>query len=172
VFIYRSSTQDWGFRLGLVTHPTPLTDFFEVADGEFDFTVLGSQDRLGRLMQRISEHGSGELTLYLHKARRPEAPAFEIRSLADGELADRAARRRFVHTALAGDFRCVKLVASRPDVPPQAEIEQAIDRLMRLSPGKSERLKADFANLIAIGDLMDVTGLVEDSWSEAAPDNA
>ncbi|MCU7804556.1 MAG: hypothetical protein KZQ96_15270, partial [Candidatus Thiodiazotropha sp. (ex Lucinoma borealis)] len=64
------------------------------------------------------------------------------------------------------DFRCVKIVASLPNVPPKAEIEQAIDRLIRLSPGRSERLKADFENLIAIGDVVDMTGLVEEIWTE------
>ncbi|MFC1353670.1 MAG: hypothetical protein G8D81_09005 [gamma proteobacterium symbiont of Clathrolucina costata] len=64
------------------------------------------------------------------------------------------------------DFRCVKIVVNHPDVPPKAEIEQAIDRLVQLSPGRCERLKTDFNNLIAIGDVVDITGLVEDVWDE------
>jgi hypothetical protein len=94
-----------------------------------------------------------------------DAPAFEIRSLADDEVTDTMTRDAFVHQALNHDFRCMRLVVSAPDIPPQVEIEQAIDRLVHLSPGKSERLKAEFSRLVAIGDLVDVTGQVEDSWS-------
>ena len=165
VFIYREATAGWSFRLGLVPSPSPLTHFFEVADGEFDFGVLGDNGRLDRLMQQVSERGSGEVTLFLHKERRRDAPAFVLRSLDDSEIIDRAFRRSFVRQALEHEFRCVKIVVNRPDVPPQAEIGQAIDRLARLSPRKSERLKADFENLIAIGDVVDVTGLVEDTWT-------
>jgi hypothetical protein len=170
VFIYRSTSQEWSFRLGLVSNPSPLTDFFEIADGEFDFSVLGQEGRLEQLMQRVTEQGSGALTLYLCKQRHKDAPVFEIRSLADNEITDRVQRHAFVRHALEHDFRCVKLVASVPEVPPQAEIEQAIDRLVQLSPGKSERLKDDFTHLLAIGDLVDVTGLVEDIWSDVDPE--
>jgi hypothetical protein len=169
VFIYRSTDQHWTYRLGLVTSPCPLTDFFEVSDAEYDFSVLGQQGRLEQLMQRVDAQGSGELMLYLYKQRRRDEPSFEIHSLADFEITDEGQRRAFVQRALEHDFHCVKLAASHPEVPPQVEIEQAIDRLMQLSPGKSERLKEDFNQLIAIGDLVDVTGLVEDIWSEADP---
>ncbi len=166
VFIYRSGTQDCSFRLGLVSSPSPLSGFFELADGEFDVTALSKPDRLASLMQQVTEHGTGEVIIYLHKVPRKDAPAFVIHSLADCEITDSASRKAFVQRALAHDFRCVKIVASVPDIPPQGEIEQAIDRIMRLSPGKSERLKADFSNLIAIGDVVDITGLVEDIWLE------
>ncbi|MGD8589406.1 MAG: hypothetical protein PVG22_11320 [Chromatiales bacterium] len=43
--------------------------------------------------------------------------------------------------------------------------------MARLSPSQSERLKAEFASLIAIGDLIDVTGLIEDIWLEVDPAN-
>ncbi|MEN8179528.1 MAG: PilZ domain-containing protein [Pseudomonadota bacterium] len=170
VFIYRRSPKDWTFRLGLVSSPSPLTGFFEVADGEFDFDVLTSNGRLDRLMQDVTESGSGDITIYLSKERRTDSPSFMLHSLADFEITDNASRRSFVRQALEHDFRCVKIVASLPNVPPQAEIEQAIDRLVQLSPGKSERLKSDFENLIAIGDVMDVTGLAEDIWTVEDPD--
>ena len=165
VFIYQKFDKDWGYRLGLVSSPSPLTNFFEIADGEFDFSAIGSQDRLVRLMQRVKEHGRAELTLYVQKIRQREAPTFVIRSLADDEVSDTMPRDAFVHQALNHDFRCMRLVVSAPDIPPQLEIEQAIDRLVHLSPGKSERLKAEFSRLVAIGDLADVTGQVEDIWT-------
>jgi hypothetical protein len=93
-----------------------------------------------------------------------------LHSLADFEISDPAVRRSFVRLALEHDFRCVKIIASIPNAPPQAEIEQAIDRIAQLSPGKTERLKEDFANLVAVGDLLDITGLVEDVWVDEPQD--
>jgi hypothetical protein len=165
VFIYRNSTASWSFRLGLAPSPSPLTQFFEVADGVFEFAVLGNNGRLDRLMQQVSECGTGEVTLYLHKERRKDAPAFVLRALDDFEIADGVSRRLFVRHALEHDFRCVKIIVNRPETPPPAEIGQAIDQLFRLSPRKSERLKAEFESLVAIGDVMDITGLVEDAWA-------
>ncbi|MCM8855918.1 MAG: PilZ domain-containing protein [Candidatus Thiodiazotropha sp.] len=166
VFVYRRSPEDWTFKLGITASPTPLTDFFEVADGVFDFDVFTSNGRLDRLMRKVTEFGSGEFTLYLYKERCTDSPSFTLNSMADFEIPDEVARRAYIRQALEHDFRCVKIVASLPNVPPKAEIEQAIDRLIRLSPGRSERLKADFENLIAIGDVVDMTGLVEEIWTE------
>ncbi|MEW8190455.1 MAG: PilZ domain-containing protein [Candidatus Thiodiazotropha endolucinida] len=166
VFIYCRSQNDWTFRLGITASPSPLVSYFEVADGEFDFSVLAMNGRLQQIMQEATEQGSAEIILYLSKERRGSIPEFEIKSLAEFEINDETQRTDFVHHAMDHDFRCVKIVVNHPDVPPKAEIEQAIDRLVQLSPGRCERLKTDFDNLIAIGDVVDITGLVEDVWNE------
>ncbi|MET0110041.1 MAG: PilZ domain-containing protein [Candidatus Thiodiazotropha sp.] len=166
VFIYRRSQNDWTFRLGITASPSPLVSYFEVADGEFDFSVLAMNGRLQQIMQEVIEQGSAEIILYLSKERRGTIPEFEIESLAEFEIVDETQRNKFLHHAMNHDFRCVKIVVNHPDVPPKAEVEQAIDRLVQLSPGRCERLKADFDNLIAIGDVIDITGLVEDVWNE------
>ncbi|MEW8508138.1 MAG: PilZ domain-containing protein [Candidatus Thiodiazotropha sp.] len=167
VFIYCRSQNDWTFRLGITASPSPLVDFFEVADGEFDFSVMTKNGRLQRIMQKVIEQGSAEIVLYLCKERCGNAPEFEIRSLADFEIDDEAQRVEFIQYALKRDLRCIKIFVNRPDIPPKAEIEQAIDRLVQLSPGRSKRLKAEFDSLIAIGDVADITGLLEDSQHEA-----
>ncbi|MES9950887.1 MAG: PilZ domain-containing protein [Candidatus Thiodiazotropha sp.] len=173
VFIYRRSQNDWTFRLGITASPSPLVSYFEVADGEFDFSVLAMNGRLQQIMQEVIEQGSAEIILYLSKERRGSIPEFEIESLAEFEIGDETQKNKFVHHAMNHDFRCVKIVVNHPDVPPKAEVEQAIDRLVQLSPGRCERLKADFDNLIAIGDVIDITGLVEDVWNETpAPGTA
>ncbi|MBW9267959.1 MAG: PilZ domain-containing protein [Candidatus Thiodiazotropha sp. (ex. Lucinisca nassula)] len=166
VFIYCRSQNDWTFRLGITASPSPLVSYFEVADGEFDFSVLAMNGRLQRIMQEATEQGSAEIILYLSRERRGSMPEFEIKSLAEFEISDETQRTDFVHHAMDNDFRCVKIVVNHPDVPPKAEVEQAIDRLVQLSPGRCERLKTDFDNLIAIGDVVDITGLVEDVWNE------
>ncbi|MES9829926.1 MAG: PilZ domain-containing protein [Candidatus Thiodiazotropha sp.] len=166
VFIYCRSQNDWTFRLGITASPSPLVSYFEVADGEFDFSVLAMNGRLQRIMAEVIEQGSAEIILYLSKERRGSRPEFEIESLAEFEIGDETQRNEFVHHAMNHDFRCVKIVVNHPDVPPKAEVEQAIDRLVQLSPGRCERLKVDFDNLIAIGDVIDITGLVEGAWNE------
>jgi hypothetical protein len=164
VFIYRNAQGDCYYRFGKTTYPTPLIDFLEVADGKYDFSFLTNSGRLQRIMQQLSASGSSELTLYLCKERHKDAPLFDIRSLAEFEIDNNATLHEFVHHAMDHDFRCIKVVVTQPDVPPKAEIEQAINRLSQLSPRKSERLKAEFDNLIAIGDVVDITGLVAESW--------
>ncbi|MEW8651043.1 MAG: PilZ domain-containing protein [Candidatus Thiodiazotropha sp.] len=166
LFIYCRSQNDWTFRLGITASPSPLVDYFEVADGEFDFSVMTMNGRLQRIMQEVIESGSAEIILYLSKERRGDAAEFKIDSLADFEISDESQRSDFVRRAMEHDFRCVKLIVNQPDVPPKAEIEQAIDRLVKLSPGRSKRLKTEFENLIAIGDAVDITGLVDDVWTD------
>lgn len=164
LFIYRRSLEDWGFKLGLVSSPSPLSGFFEVADGVFDFDVLGMNGRLEQLMHRVFAQGSAEMTLFLYKEQLPQSASFVLHSLADFEMTDMHLRQTFVERASKQDFRCVKIVASIPSAPPQAEIDQAIDHLGEMSPGKSERLRGDFADLVAIGDLVEITGLVDEIW--------
>ncbi|MEW8587174.1 MAG: hypothetical protein AB2531_15525, partial [Candidatus Thiodiazotropha sp.] len=151
---------------GITSSPSPLVDYFEVADGEFDFSVMTMNGRLQWIMQKVIESGSAEIILYLSKERRGDAAEFKIDSLVDFEIDDESQRSDFVRRAMEHDFRCVKLIVNQPDVPPKAEIEQAIDRLVKLSPGRSKRLKTEFENLIAIGDAVDITGLVEDVWTD------
>jgi hypothetical protein len=163
VFIYRRAEDDWTFRLGLTTSPTPLIDFFEVADGAFDFSVLSSKSRLQRMMQEVSKTGSSEIILYLNKVRRKDTPTFVIHSLADFEISDETTRNEFIHRAMEHDFRCIKIIINQPKTPPTGEIDQAVDRLAQLSHSKCERLKAEFNNLVAIGDVFDMTGLIAET---------
>jgi hypothetical protein len=165
-FIYRRADGDWTFRLGLSTSPTPLIDYFEVADGTFDFSVLTCQSHLQRMMKEVSKTGSSEIILYLNKVRRNNSPTFVIHSLADFEISDGTTRDEFIHRAMEHDFRCIKIIINQAKVPPSVEIDQAVARLAQLSNSKCERLKAEFDNLIAIGDVIDMTGLIAETCSE------
>jgi hypothetical protein len=166
VFIYRRSYDDWSMKLGISAFPAPLLDFFEVADGVFDFNVLANKGRLKRIMKDVTKSGSSELILYLCKVRHGETPAFDIQSLADFEVGSETDRSEFMHHAMDNDFRCIKVILNQTSVPPITEVEQAIDQLAQQSPCRSKRLKADFNKLIAVGDIVDITGLAMDLWSE------
>jgi hypothetical protein len=165
VFIYRRAGDGGTFRLGLTTSPTPLIDYFEVADGVFDFSALTTTSRLRRMMQDVSKTGSSELILYLSKVRRRDTHTFTIHSLADFEIGDERNREEFVRRAMENDFRCIKIMVNQPRVPPKAEIDQGVDRLTQLSQSKSERLRTEFENLVAIGDIVDMTGLIAETCS-------
>lgn len=169
IFIYKSTQHDWGFRIGLSNSPTPLIDYFEVADGLFDFSVLTTQSRIQRIMREVGKTGSAEITLYLNKVRRNNTQTFMIRSLADFEIADVTTRNRFIHQSMGNGFRCIKMIVNQAMVPPKAEIDQAVDRLLQLSHGKGERLKTEFDKLAAIGDVVDITGLIAETSSDATP---
>ncbi|MCU7802991.1 MAG: hypothetical protein KZQ96_07315, partial [Candidatus Thiodiazotropha sp. (ex Lucinoma borealis)] len=99
----------------------------EAADRERN----GRMDQASAVIETesVTEFGSGEFTLYLYKERCTDSPSFTINSMADFEIPDEVARRAYIRQAMEHDFRCVKIVASLPNVPPKAEIEQAIDRL-------------------------------------------
>jgi hypothetical protein len=165
IFVYHSDNRDWSFRIGLTNSPAPLIGYFEIADGVFDFSALTNQSRLQQLMREVSDNGSSELTIYLSKVRCKNAPTFEIRSLSDFEIDDVNIRNKFICDALDTEFRCLKIKANLPMMPPKSEIDQAVDRLVQLSHGKSERLKSEFDHLIAIGDVIDVTGLIAENFS-------
>jgi hypothetical protein len=160
IFIYNSTKSDWTFRIGLTNSPTPLIDYFEVADGIFDFSVLATQSRLQWMMRGVTNTGSCEIILYMNKIRRNNSQTFMIHSLADFEITDQSTHDRFIQQAMGGDFRCIKLIVNQTKIPPKAEIDQAVNRLIQLSHGKTERLKSEFNNLVAIGDVVDITGLV------------
>jgi hypothetical protein len=166
VFIFRNPKGDLICRFGKSSSPTPLIDFLEIADGKFDFSFLTDNDRLEHIIQQLSVSGSSELTMYLSKERHMDTASFDIRSVAEFEIDESETLNDFVLHAMDHDFRCVKVVVNHPDVPPKGEIEQAINRLTQLSPTKSNRLLAEFNNLIAIGDVVDITGLVDDSWTD------
>jgi hypothetical protein len=164
IFIYSRTQSDWTFRIGLTNSPTPLIDYFEVANGKFDFSVLATQSRLHWIMRDVTKTGSSEIILYLNKVRRNNSQTFMIHSLADFEIADQSTRDRFIQQAMGGDFRCIKLIVNQAKIPPKAEIDQAVHRLEQLSHGKTERLKSEFSNLIAIGDVVDITGLIAEVY--------
>jgi hypothetical protein len=163
IFIYHSDNKDWSFRIGLTNSPAPLIDYFEVADGIYDFSALTNQNRLKQLMREVTDNGISELIIYLSKERCDNAPKYKIRSITDFEVTNVTIRNNFIRYALDKEFRCLKIAANLPMTPPKEEIDQAVDRLGQLSHTKCERLKSEFDHLIAIGDVIDITGLVEEN---------
>jgi hypothetical protein len=166
LFVYQKSQNDWSLKFGISTSPTPLVDYFEVADGKFDFSVFTHNNRLQHLIQQVTEYGSSEIILYLCKERCRNSPTFKIRSIIDNEIDNETIHKQYLNQQMNHNFRCIKVILNRPHIPPKEEIDQAIDRLIQLSPRKCERIKEDFTNLVAIGDIFDITGLIADLYPE------
>lgn len=157
-FIEKNTEQQLSIKVGVVQSPSYLTGFFEIADGEFDFDSLTDQHRLEKLIEKIAQDGRAEIALLLYKERIPGTNRFRIRQIEEGAVDKSTLQASFVNYSSGVDFRYLKLVASRPQSPPKAEIEQAIDRLQHVPKSKTDQLLSDFSNLVAIGDIVDITG--------------
>lgn len=157
---YHSTKQQYVIKVGVVDAPSPLLHFFEVVDGEFDFGAFQDNTRLSSLLRDIEKTGKSEIVLYLYKEKIPGLPRFTINVASEDELISPEQRAEYLEKASRHDFRCVKLIANKPQIPPSLEIEQAINHLQNLSKTKSVHLRSDFMDLIAIGDIVDITGQV------------
>ena len=156
VFLFRrNNDQQYIFKVGIVQSPCYLAKFFEVAEGEFDFTVFGETARMEQLLRDVERNDSAEITLFLYKERIPGMDRFRIVPVTD---LDKIRQADFINRPRERDFRFVKLIASKPQTPPPLEIEQAIESLQKFPQPKIEQLKTDFSDLVAIGDIVDVTG--------------
>lgn len=159
LFLLQKSTErQLTIKIGKVQSPSYLTGFFEIADGEFDFGILSDQRRLEKLVRKIELDGRAEITLFLYKEQIPGTSRFRILQVEE-RIADKCRlQASFVNRSIGTDFRYVKLVASRPQLPPRVEIQQAVERLQSAPKSKTDQLMSDFSNLVAIGDIVDVTG--------------
>lgn len=157
VFIFERprSKPRYAIKAGIPMSPSYLAGFFEVAEAEFDFQAFGAERRLEKLLREVSSRGSAETVLLLQKEQIPGMARFRI-----GIVDARGPRSvdYFTNRPAGENMCCVKLVACKPQAPPSPEVEQAISRLHNFSKPKTDELRTEFANLVAIGDLVDVTG--------------
>ena len=157
VFIFeRPKTKPrFAIKAGVAQSPSYLAGFFEVANGEFDFDVLGEGRRLDKLLQQLRSQRSAEMVLMLRKEKIPGTARFRINNM---PLSTLPTTEYLANGGAEVDFCCIKLVACTPMSPPSLEVEQAIERLQDFSSPKTDELKAEFTNLVAIGDLVEITG--------------
>lgn len=157
VFIFERPNQKprYAIKAGIAQSPGYLASFFEVAAGEYDFQAFGECSTLTKLLLRLRHQRSVETELMLRKEKIPGTARFRLH-IVDWPMSTTASN--FVNRAAGDDFCCVKLVVCKPQMPPAPEVEQAISRLENYSETKTEELKSEFTNLVAIGDLVDITG--------------
>jgi hypothetical protein len=145
-------------QIGMPDHPGTIADFFEVADGEFDFRALYDAQRIAHLTQHLhTSNDCCEQTLYLYKQPIQERARFEIHAAIESEFADSAEKYAFIRRAMEHDYRFVKLRVSPPRIPPPAALDMILEPLRDYSPVRATELATEYEQLIAVGDLLDIT---------------
>ena len=148
----------YSLSVGLSRSPSYLASFFEVAEGEFDFSPLADLPRLNRLIPELEQKGHIELSLFLYKEAVPGSDRFRLGVIEDNRPNQQKLQTCFVNQLLGVDFRYLKLLLATPAHPGSAEIEQAIERLKPASKTRAGRLSSEFSQLVAVGDIVDITG--------------
>lgn len=158
MFFFPSKADSTPFaKVGLTRQPSHLAAFFEIADGRFDFSAITAPVCTSYLWNEMQQRGRGEVILYLIKERLPDQPRYRISAVADFDFADRAERGEFLRDAVGKDFRIVKIVMSPPRSPSPPDLAQIIKRLEQISAPRAARLREKYENLVAVGDLLDIT---------------
>ncbi len=154
----KGSGKNVALKIGIVQSPSYLAKFFELAAGELDFTALIEAAKLDNLVSEMQHKGVAEITLFVFKVRIPGTQRFRI--VVPDTQAGRVKRpdKRFINSLGNPDFRYIKLMISRPQLPPKVEIEQAIRRLASAPRPKVNELVSEFSGLTAVGDIVDITG--------------
>ncbi len=149
----REDADQIGMKVGVTRSPSPLMDFFEVADGEFDFNQFIFHDRMERLLSTVRKKGRGEIFLSLYKKRVENEARYRIQPIPESMLQS----GEFLSRAGSMDFRFLKLVLCKARIPDDQEYEQVHGRIGRISQSKLKHLKSEFEGLDAIGDIADIT---------------
>lgn len=145
-------------KIGLTERRSPIARFFETEPASFDFSALTSARRVKTLFHEANEYGRSEMILYLVKERIGREMRFTIWSIADRELLNHEQRQELLDSIVACDFRIFKVVVTRVQPLPEHEIDRALDRLDSYSPRRADALRDEFANVLAVGEVMDATG--------------
>lgn len=158
--VYVFSTPDSGgylLKVGLPETPGALADFFELADGEHDFSVLGNPLRIGKLISQLKKKETAATHFYMYKAQVPGEAKFRIHAMTDHEFGDSGEQNRFLDRAIDHDPCFAKLVLARPKQPPVHEVDQILDQLKAYSSVRAKEVAGQMSQLVAVGDLVDLT---------------
>jgi len=159
VLYFRSKADDSTpvARVCMTQKPSPLAAFFETADGKFDFSAITTPAWTSHLYSEMAQHGRSEINVYLVKERIPNQSKYAICAVSDFQFADRAERDAFLDDLGGQDFRIIKIAILPPRLPAETELALALKRFERYSARRAAKLREDFADLVAVGDVVDIT---------------
>jgi len=164
LFVLRDAqTNDRSLKVALPQHGGSLAEFFEVSVGQYDFGALGEPERLARLTSDLRKNNVAETTLYLYKRQMPGTAEFRIHSAAEAEFEDAQAKEAFIAEALNYDHCFIKVAASSVRPPRDGELQAVIEPLAARSPHRASKLQSEFGQVMAVGDVVDVTRQVMES---------
>ncbi len=164
LFVLRDpETNDRSIKVALPQYGGSLAEFFEVAAGQYDFGPVGAPDRLVRLTSDLRKSGVAETTIYLYKRQLPGTAQFRIHAAAEPEFEDAQHKEAFIAEALNYDHCFVKVTVSAVRPPSDGELQAVLEPLAARSPHRASKLQSEFAQVMAVGDVVDVTRQVMES---------
>jgi len=143
--------------VALPPNPSDLTDFFEVEPGVYDFKPITFPNRLSRLTSNVKSNQPSELIIYMYKKQIPGIAKFDIYSAIESDFENESERTKFMSTCKEYDYCVVKISVSRVQKPIELEITAAVEQLQDTAPHGVQRLNNHFNNIIAIGDISDIS---------------
>lgn len=149
----QESNGRFSMRVGMAHSPSPLKDFFEIAEGEFDFDHFILHGRMKKLLKSIKKNAKGEIFLPLYKERIADQARYRIQHISEDMLQS----GKFLNSAGSMDFRFLKLVLCKTQIPDDQEYAQVHGRMQEISRSKLKHLRSEFEGLNAIGDIVDIT---------------
>lgn len=163
MFIMRDEEDN--LRLKKVAPPRQagtLTDFFEVAPGEYDFSPLAVPKRIIAMYGKCSTERPCMVKLYLYKEQIGPAQ-FEILCASDDDFASARERQEFLAEALEHEHLFVAMLAVKAVTLSAMEIDKMIDPLRAKSPFRALQLRKEMTSIVAVADLIDLTREVAES---------
>ncbi len=162
IFISKN-IEEGGKVANIALPPTPgdLTDFFEVEPGVYDFKPLTHPNRLSKLSNNIRNQQVSNLIVYMYKKQVPGIAKFNIYSAIDSDFESKQQRQDFMRTCQEHDYCVVKISVSMAQKPVETEIVSAMEKLLDTAAHNVQRLQTQFNNVIAIGDISDISSQID-----------
>ena len=143
--------------MALPPQPGDLMDFFEVEPGKYDFKPITHPNRLSSLSNNVKNNQVSDLIIYMYKKQIPGIAKFTIYSALETEFTSSEERKLFMETFMEHDYCVIKIAVSQVQKPMDTEVVSAVEQLQDVAPHGVQRLINTFNNIVAIGDITDIT---------------
>ena len=144
-------------NIALPPNPSDLTDFFEVEPNVYNFKAITHPNRLSRLTAHLKTENVTDLIIYMYKKQIPGIAKFNIYSAIDSDFENESEKDEFMSICKENDYCVIKVSVSRVQKPIDTEITQALEPLQEVAPHSVHRLHNHFKNIVAIGDISDIS---------------
>ncbi len=157
-FVTRGDDGERDVFVALPRSGNALSAFFEIEPGYHDFSAMSLPSRLLSLTSQLRRgNDTASLLLYMFRKQCPGRARFDIFVASSDDFDSESDRKRFIDEALRHEYCVVKLIAGRSVAPESVEVNTALERLHNRSPHHATRVRQMFEQVIAVGDIVDVT---------------
>lgn len=148
--------------VGMPGQAAGFIDFFEVAEREYDFSPLTVSRRLSWLTADLRKRDQNSLTLYLYKKRIGHSARFRLYSACEQEFESEQEKNDFLAKAQEHDYLVVKVILCDLKRPDDVEWNNLIETLMDMAPHQANKMRTEYQQIFALGDMIDITRQVQD----------